>query len=162
MTKAKKPSKKPAEETAKLEQEVGELTQDLQRLRADFENYRKRTEQEVAAARQSGANAMVVKLLPVIDTLDRGLRHTPKEIADNSWVRGVQGITKSLDKVLEKLEVEKIQAAPGDEFNPDLHHAIQIDEEATGDKEVIAEELQAGYLRSGVPIRHAMVKVTRE
>lgn len=161
MTKAKKPSKKPNEETIKLEQQVGELTQDLQRLRADFENYRKRTEAEVAAARQAGGDAMILKLLPVIDTLERGLRHTPKDIADNSWVKGVHGVTKSLDKTLEKLDVKKIQAKVGDEFNPDIHHAIQVDEDSEGEKEVVAEELQAGYTRNGVPIRHAMVKVTR-
>ena len=162
MTKEKKPSKKPNEETVKLEQQVSELTQDLQRLRADFENYRKRTEAEVAAARQAGGDAMILKLLPVIDTLERGLGHTPKDIANNPWVKGVHSVTKSLDKTLEKLDLKKIQAKVGDDFNPDFHHAIQVDEESKGEKEVVAEELQAGYMRAGVPIRHAMVKVTRK
>jgi molecular chaperone GrpE (heat shock protein) len=58
--------------------------------------------------------------------------------------------------------LKRIEAGQGAEFNPDLHEAIQFDEEATGEKEVIAEELQAGYVLNGQPIRHAMVKVTRK
>ena len=59
------------------------------------------------------------------------------------------------------MNVQRIAATPGTVFNPELHEAIQVDEDAEGDKEVIAEELQAGYTHAGVPIRHAMVKVTR-
>ena len=53
-------------------------------------------------------------------------------------------------------------AVPGTVFDPELHEAIQFDEDAMGEKEVIAEELQAGYLLGTAPIRPAMVKVTRE
>ena len=59
------------------------------------------------------------------------------------------------------MNLERIDATPGTDFNPELHEAIQFDEEAKGNKEVVAEELQAGYLLNGHVIRHAMVKVTR-
>jgi molecular chaperone GrpE len=59
------------------------------------------------------------------------------------------------------MNLRRIEATPGSDFDPSLHEAIQFDEEARGDKEVIAEELQAGYTLNGRPIRHAMVKVTR-
>ncbi len=142
--------------------QVAELTADLQRVRADFENYRKRTEAEINNARQSGSDAMVLKLLPVIDTLERAIGHLPEDIAKHNWVKGVAGVAKNLDKTLASLDIKRIAVKPGQDFDPELHYAVQIDEESTGEKEVIAEELQAGYVRSGVVLRHAMVKVTRK
>ena len=77
-------------------------------------------------------------------------------------VKGVAGLVKQLEKSLSSLHLQKIEAQTGTEFNPELHQAIQFDEEASGEKEVVAEELQPGYTLSGRPIRHAMVKVTRK
>lgn len=145
-----------------LEQQVGELTQDLQRTRADFENYRKRVESEKIAAREAGQMSMVLKLLPVIDTIERAVGHMPPELQDDKWAQGVAGIAKNLQKTLESLNLKRIETAPGTEFNPEFHEAIQLDEDATGDKEVIVEELQAGYLLNGHTLRPAMVKVTRQ
>lgn len=150
------------QQEADLQQQVAELTADLQRTRADFENYRKRVEAEKASARASGQSSAILKLLPVVDTIDRAVGHTPEELAGNKWVDGVAKLPKSLEKALQGLDVVRIKAAPGVEFDPSLHEAIQFDEEAAGDTEVIAEELQAGYTLSGTPIRPAMVKVTRK
>lgn len=145
-----------------LEQQVGELTADLQRLRADFENYRKRVDGEKLSARQDGEVRAIMKLLPVIDTIERAVAHIPADIADHQWVKGVAGLVKQLEKMLSELNLAKIDADKGAEFNPDLHQAIQFDEASDGEKEVIAEELQPGYTLNGVPLRHAMVKVTRQ
>lgn len=145
-----------------LEQQIGELTVDLQRTRADFENYRKRAESDKLQARESGQASAILKLLPVIDNIERAIAYTPAELKDNSWVQSVAGLTKNLDKSLESLNLKRIDATAGTPFNPDFHEAIQFDEEATGEHEVIAEELQAGYTLNGYPIRHAMVKVTRQ
>lgn len=144
-----------------LEQQVGELTVDLQRTRADFENYRKRADLEKTAARQLGQEAAIAQLLPVIDNIERAISNQPKEIKDNAWVQGVASLTKNLDAALDKLGVKRIDAKPGIEFNPDLHEAIQFDEDSTGDKEVITEVLQAGYNLNGKPIRPAIVRVAR-
>lgn len=154
MTKGKKPEE--------LEQQVGELTADLQRMRADFENYRKRAEIERSSAMKTGEAKSIMKLLPVIDTLERALAHVPEDLADNKWAQGVAGISRQLDSALSGMGLERIIATKGTEFNPELHEAVQFDEDASGDKEVIEEELQAGYLLDGSPIRHAMVKVTRQ
>lgn len=145
-----------------FEQQLGELTLDLQRTRADFENYRKRVDAEKAAAREAGQSATVIKLLPVIDNIERAIAYAPDDLKDNPWVQGVSSLVKNLDKSLEGLNVVRIDSKIGTEFNPELHEAIQFDEEATGEKEVIAEELQAGYTLNGRVIRHAMVKVTRQ
>lgn len=144
-----------------FEQRLDELTADLQRTRADFENFRKRVESEKTMARESGQVNAIIKLLPVIDNIERAISHAPAELADNTWAQGVASLAKNLDKQLESLNVKRIDSTPGTMFNPDLHEAIQFDEDAEGEHEVIAEELQAGYTLNGQPIRHAMVKVTR-
>lgn len=144
-----------------FEQQLGELTLDLQRTRADFENYRKRVDAEKAAVRETGQASAILKLLPVIDNIERAVAYTPEELKDNKWAQGVASLAKNLEKSLESLNLARIDAKSGTVFNPDLHEAIQFDEDATGEKEVIAEELQAGYTLNGHPIRHAMVRVTK-
>ena len=151
-----------ADKKPKEDQRVAELTADLQRTRADFENYGKRVELEKQAARDSGHSSAVLKLLPVIDNIERAIRYTPEDLKDNDWVKSVSGLVKHLDKSLESLNLVRIESTPGTPFNPDVHEAIQFDDEATGETEVIAEELQAGYQMAGRVIRHAMVKVTRK
>jgi molecular chaperone GrpE len=158
--KAEKP--KQTKKELEFEQKLGELTLDLQRTRADFENYRKRVDVEKQAAREAGQSSAILKLLPVIDNIERAIAYTPEDLKDNAWVQGVSGLVKNLEKSLEGLNIARIDAKPGTEFNPELHEAIQFDEDAAGDKEVIADELQAGYTLNGHVIRHAMVKVTRQ
>ena len=143
-------------------QQIAELTQDLQRTRADFENYRKRVEAEKAAAREAGQRGAILKLLPVIDTIERAASYVPEDLRENKWAQGIVGLVKNLEKSLESLNLKRIDAKKGTAFNPELHEAVQFDEDATGDTEVIAEELQSGYLLNGKPARHAMVKVTRK
>ena len=158
MTEKSKKTKKEIE----FEQKLGELTADLQRTRADFENFRKRSETEKSAAREAGQAGAIIKLLPIIDNIERAITHMPADLQDNTWVQGVAGLVKNLERSLESLNLRRIDAKPGSIFNPDLHEAILFDEEAEGEHEVIAEELQAGYTLDGRPIRHAMVKVTRQ
>lgn len=159
----KKPTKrksgKQEKKIAELEQAVDQLTADLQRTQADFTNFKRRTEQERASIADFGREDMIVKLLPVIDNLERALNHIPKELTDNDWAKGIQSIGKQLSSQLEKIGVTKIPAT-GQEFNPELHEAIQM-EEGEGDKEVVTEELQPGYMLGDNVIRHAMVKVGR-
>ena len=147
---------------SELEQQNGELMQDLQRTRADFENYRKRIDGEKQDAGKRGEMRAVMKLLPVIDTIERAIEHIPAELADNAWAQGVAGLQKQLDKMMTELKLERITSTPGTVFDPDYHQAVQFDESAEGESEVIAEELQPGYLLHGAPIRHSMVKVTRK
>ena len=153
---------KKTKQGAALEQQVAELTLDLQRTRADFENYRKRVDTEKQLARESGQAGAILKLLPVIDNIERAIAYTPADLKENSWVQSVAGLVKHLEKSLESLNLQRIVAAPGTPFDPELHEAIQFDEDAKGDKEVVAEELQAGYTLNGHVIRHAMVKVTKQ
>ena len=145
-----------------LEHQVSELTTDLQRVRADFENYRKRVEQEREMARASGKVGAIMKLLPVVDNIERAISHAPTELKDNGWAQGVTKLVKNLEKSLADMGVKRIDATHGSRFDPELHEAIQFDEDADGEHEVIAEELQAGYKLGDEVIRHSMVKVTKK
>jgi molecular chaperone GrpE len=104
----------------------------------------------------------ILRLLPVIDNIERAISHIPADLADNQWAQGIAGLVKQLEKSLESMNLKRIQASQGTGFDPELHEAIQFDEDAEGEHEVIAEELQAGYTLNGHPIRHAMVRVTRK
>jgi molecular chaperone GrpE len=153
---------KKTDEKNEFEQKISELTLDLQRTRADFENYRKRVESEKEQARAAGKSAAILKLLPIVDTIERAISHQPEELKDNAWAQGVTALVKNLEKSLEALDLHRIEATPGTEFNPELHEAIQFDDEAEGEKEVIVEELQPGYKQGNLVLRHSMVKVGRE
>jgi len=155
-------TKKLTKHEEELLQKLGEVTEDLQRTRADFENYRKRIENEKQQSREYGKAEMAIKLLPVIDDIERAVGHIPAELADNTWVQGIATLTKNLDKTLETIGIKRIPASPGTPFNPDLHHATQFDEDSEGEHEVIAEELQPGYTLDGQVLREAMVKVKRQ
>jgi len=162
MADAKKPKKETTPKVDAKDLQIAELTLDVQRTRADFENYRKRVDAEKTAAREAGQSSAILKLLPVIDNIERAIAYTPAELKDNTWVQSVAGLVKHLEKSLESLNLARIDSNEGTVFNPELHEAIQFDEDATGDSEVIADELQAGYTLNGHVIRHAMVKVTKK
>ncbi len=147
---------------SELEAKIDELTQDLKRSRADFENYRNRIAVEKDNAKVAGQTSTLLKLLPTIDNIERAIMHAPKELENNTWVAGVVKLTKNLDKSLSAMDVKRIEASPGTLFNPDLHEAIQMDEDAEGEQEVIAEELQAGYMIGPTVARHSLVKVTKQ
>ena len=145
-----------------LEHQVSDLTQDLKRIQADFENYRKRVEQEKEMARANGRIGVIMKFIPVIDNIERAISHVPDNLKDNQWAVGVAKLTKNLEKSMGELDISKVDASKGVVFDPELHEAIQYDE-GTGDDgghEVVAEELQSGYKLGDDIIRHAMVRVT--
>lgn len=143
-----------------LQDKLNELTDDLQRMRADFENYRKRVDTEKANYGDLTKAATIMKLLPVIDTIERAIAHVPVELSENKWAAGVTGMGKNLEKSLSELGLVKIDAGVGIEFDPSLHEAVMmIDGE--GEHEVVAEELRSGYMLGGQVIRPSMVKVGR-
>ena len=147
--------KKNSENTEKVdkinenEQKIAELTGDLQRLRADFENYRKQTEVQKAQAVNVVKITTVSKLLPLLDDVDRAISSYPEQLSP---------LTKSLEKTLKELNLAKIDSNQGTEFNPELHEAVMM-EDGEGEKEVILETLRPGYYYDGEVARTALVKV---
>ncbi len=143
-----------------LEQKVANLTEALQRERADAENVRKRADLDRAALADVHKANVIHKLLPVIDNFDRALKHIPKDLEKNDYVKGVQGVVKQFEKTLADMGVERIKTV-GEEFNPEHHEAVSM-EEGEGSKEIVSEELQSGYRLHDQVIRAAMVRVKSE
>ena len=133
------------------DEQITELTNDLQRTRADFENYRKQTEAQRLQAMSVAKYATIANFLPLIDDIDRAM---------TAYSEQLQPLAKSFTKTLSSLNLEKINSEPGTEFNPDFHEAISVEDEG-GDVEVIAETLRPGYLYEGNVVRAAMVKVKK-
>ena len=136
-------------DTDERDAKIAELTNDLQRLRADFENYRKQTEAQKAQAMNITKAATVIKFLPLLDDIDRAMAAYPEQLAP---------LEKSLQKTLDSLMLKKIEAGPGVEFDPELHDAVMT-EEGEGEKDVIVEVLRDGYYYGDEVVRTAMVKV---
>lgn len=141
-----------------LLQQVAELTEALQRERADAVNVRRRADEEKAKLGTFYKSLVIRELLPVIDNFERALKNTPKELVNNDYIKGVAGVVKQFEAVLTKLGVERIKTV-GEAFNPGLHEAVSM-EEGEGTTEVVTEELQAGYILQDEVLRHAMVRVT--
>ena len=142
-------------EESKTEDKAAEYLDRLQRLMAEFDNYRKRSEKEKSDAYDFAVSNTIADLLPIIDNFERALKI---ESSDKALYAGVQMIYKQLMGALENLKVTPIEALDK-EFDPKLHNAIMhIDDEAYGEN-IIVEELQKGYLYKEKVIRHSMVKV---
>lgn len=157
MTKpTKAATQKPAEVT-ELETRLQELTEALQRERADATNLRRRHDEQLAGLRSSIKTSVIAELLPVIDNFERSLKHVPADLAANDYVKGVSGVVAQFDKTLEAMGVQRI-ATVGSEFDPHIHEAVSM-EAGGGQHEMVTEELQAGYRLGDKVIRHAMVRV---
>lgn len=141
--------KKTNEEQAKIIAKITELTHDLQRTRADFENFRKQVEIQKENEKSSARLATVYKVLPLLDDIDRAI----------STYAELSPLQKSLEKTLASLDLAKIDSNSGVEFNPDLFEAVLV--EGDGEKEVIAETLRPGYYYQNEVLRPAMVKVKK-
>lgn len=139
---------------------VKDLTEALQRERADADNIRRRHTEEIIGLKTHVKAKVVRDLLPVIDNFERALKHVPKELEGDDYVKGVQGIVKQFAKTLENIGVERIKTV-GEVFDPRYHEAISM-EDGDGTVEVVCEELQPGYKIGDDIIRHAMVKVRME
>jgi molecular chaperone GrpE len=151
---------KKSDKAAALAGQIAQLTEALQRERADATNLRRRHDEEIAQLRTRVKATVVAELLPVIDNFDRALKHVPKDLTDNDYVKGVRGIVKQFEKTLADLGVERIKTV-GEPFDPNLHEAVSA-EEGDGNQEVVSEELQSGYKIGDDVIRHAMVRVTTQ
>lgn len=140
-------------------QEAAEQAQDkYQRLMAEFENMRKRTEKEASHMYDVGAKEVLEKLLPIIDNFERAQMTVTEDQKENPFVQGVDKIYRQTMGYLDAVKVTAMNAE-GKEFDPDLHNAVMhIDDDAYDDN-VVVEELQKGYMYKDEVLRHSMVKV---
>jgi len=156
------PEKKELEELReklrKKEEEYNALFDRLQRLAAEFDNYRKRTQKEKERIYDDAVCDVVSRFLAVIDNLERALQASGIN-EGNGLKEGVALVCRQTMEVLEKLNVKPIEAV-GKSFDPELHNAVaHVEDENLGDN-IVAEEFQKGYIyKDKFVIRHSMVKV---
>ena len=140
------------------DEKIEELTDRVKRQMAEFDNFRKRTEKEKSTMYEMGAKDIIERMLPVVDNFERGLASIPESEKNTAFAEGMEKIYKQLTTTLESLGVEPIEAVDK-EFNPDLHNAVMhVEDESLGEN-IVAEELQKGYMYRDSVVRHSMVKV---
>ena len=142
----------------KKDEQIEELTDKVKKQMAEFDNFRKRTEKEKSQMYDMGAKTIVEKILPVIDNFERGLAAVPEESKEDAFVVGMDKIYRQMLTVLEEAGVTPIEAV-GAEFDPNFHNAVMHVEDETLGENVVAEELQKGYMYRDTVVRHRMVKV---
>ena len=152
------------EETSKKDpkdREIADLKDRLTRNLAEFDNYRKRTDKEKAAMFDLGAKHILEKLLPVVDNFERAIQAAPADTENTAlkgYAEGMEMIYRQLLKELEEAGVRAMDCK-GQPFDPNLHNAVMhIEDESLGEN-VIAMELQKGYMYKEQVLRHAMVQV---
>jgi molecular chaperone GrpE len=131
--------------------------EDLQRLKAEFENYRKRMVREQTQMIERASAAIVERLLPVLDNFELALMAADRTKDYESMVRGVEMVYGELLEVLKREGLERIESL-NKPFDPELHEAV-MHAEGEGDEIVVLDEMRPGYKLGGRVVRPAMVKV---
>jgi molecular chaperone GrpE len=139
------------------EQAAAEATDRWKRTAADFENYKRRSKKELDEGQTRGREQVFRELLPVLDNLERALKHAT---AEDPLAAGVRMVEKQLVSALEKFGVTRFSAV-GQPFDPSLHDAIQQVESPDLAPGTVAQEFASGYMSSGRLLRPAMVAVAK-
>lgn len=146
---------------AKLEEELTLAKDAVLRAQADAQNVMRRAEQDVEKARKFALERFCAELLPVVDNLERALEATA---GDNEIVKpiaeGVQLTLKSFQDALKKFHIEAIDPA-GEPFDPQLHQAVSMVENADVESNTVIFVMQKGYTLHGRLVRPAMVMVSK-
>ncbi|MBQ4232263.1 MAG: nucleotide exchange factor GrpE [Lachnospiraceae bacterium] len=142
----------------KKQAEIDEIKDKYQRLMAEFENMRKRTEKESLRQYDIGAKEVLEKLLPVVDNFERAMDSVTDDNKEDAFVQGIERIHKQLMDYLESVKVTPMNAQ-GTEFNPDLHNAVQQVESDEYDEGTVVMEMQKGYMYKDEVLRYSMVQV---
>lgn len=154
-----KPRKPKAKQTsAEHNQQIGELTVHLQKLQAEFENYKKRVAAERVELMDAAKISILSELLPALDNFDRAATHLPQELENNSWAQGMQYVGTQLEQIFEDLGIKKFDPN-GQEFDHLEHEAIEY---VPSDKpsNIVVETVIPGYMIGEKIIRPAQVKVS--
>ena len=145
------------EENKKLSNELDALKDRLLRLTAEYDNYRKRTAKEKEGIYTDACTDVLKEILPVADNLERALA-VEGNVEDLK--KGVEMTVKGLLNSLEKLGVEEIDTTNG--FDPNVHQAISVVEDANLNTNDVAQVYQKGYKKGEKVIRYSMVTVAKE
>ncbi len=142
----------------KKDQKIAELNDKYLRLFAEFDNFRKRSENEKAAMFAEGEKTVLLTVLPLIDNFERALDSIPEEDKDSPFAEGIRKVYKAFTDQLKELGVTHIEAV-GREFDANFHNAVMHVDDENEKENVIVEEFQKGYMFGDKVLRYSMVKV---
>jgi molecular chaperone GrpE len=144
---------------AELESQVKELQDKLLRKAAEFENYKRRTENDQFNLINYAAESFIVKLLPIVDDFERSMAHID-DIDNNKSVKdGIKLVYEKLMKLLNEQGVKKMQTK-GEQFNVEYHDALMQKKDTSVAPHTVLEEVESGYIYRDKVIRHAKVIVS--
>lgn len=152
----------PEEVIAKLEKDLEEWKSSYTRKLAEFQNFTKRKENEVAEMKKYASEGIITKLLDNIDNLERAEQASAETKNFDALVEGVNMILRNLRNLLTEEGVEELEAAEGVKFNPYEHQAMMTENVENLDNDVIVKVFQKGYKLKGKVIRPAMVTVNKK
>jgi len=138
---------------------ITELEEDLKRAQADMFNIRRRADEDRVKIGTFTKTEVIKELLPVIDNLDRAIAATPSDLEKTDYVKGLLAVQKQLQVALVGLGIKRIKTV-GEVFDPHTMEAVSV--VGDGSKEVVIEELQAGYMLADYSLRHATVKIQKK
>jgi molecular chaperone GrpE len=163
------PEEPPAEESdpvaiaadlAVAKAEAESYLDDLRRLQADFDNYRKRTLREQTARAASASQALVARLLPVLDNFELAVSHAEQSRDFDRMLKGVEMVFGELREVMQSEGLVKIEAE-GKPFDPERHEAVVAVEQEGAEPGTVVDVVRNGYELRGKVLRPAMVKVAK-
>ena len=142
----------------KKDEKIEELTDRVARQMAEFDNFRKRTEREKSQMYEVGAKDIIEKILPIVDSFERGLAAVAEDQKADPFVDGMDKVYKQLITTLESAGVTPIEAV-GKPFDPEFHNAVMHIDDESLEENIVVEEFQKGYMYKDSVVRHSMVKV---
>ncbi len=145
---------------SKLTEEKAQIHDQLLRTMADFQNFRKRTQQEQGMIRQYATESLIMTLLPVMDNFERTVVAAEKGAPVESLITGVKATEKQFRFIIEAQGVTKIQCV-GQPYDSDLHEAIGTVDSSDHPSETVVEEVEPGYKMGDKVIRHSKVRVAK-
>jgi len=145
----------PEEKLARLETEAGAFRDKWIRAEADFQNYKKRSDQERDELRRFASGALIINLLPIVDDFERAFKSLDISLSGMTWFDGIQLIYRKLLMLLENAGVKPIQSE-GQDFDPKVHEAVA---HVPGEEGKVVAEVQRGYTLHDRVLRPAMVAV---
>jgi molecular chaperone GrpE len=147
------------EKVAELEKQSAQLKDQLLRKAAEFDNYKRRTENDFASLTKFAAENIITQLVPVLDDFNRSLKSIKEKAENDSLYKGIELIYAKFLKVLEAQGLKTMDVV-GKEFNVDVHDALMQMPRADVPPHTVLEEVEKGYLLFDKVIRHAKVVVS--
>lgn len=149
------------EQLNQAQAQAAEYLDGWQRARAEFANYKRRTEAERIELSATAGADVLMRVLPAIDDFDRAANTLPDDLKDHAWINGVMLIYRKLLNTLDASNVKPIVVQPGDAFDPTIHEAITHEDSDQFSSGQIIAELQRGYKMGERVLRPAMVRVAK-